>query len=278
MSRGRSAVAGRRATGAPWLPLLMGLERSGSGPGMAELRVDRVGSFLELAVLADFALGAALRTRAGPGAVMPTLTLTLQLWGHERAADMRVRAWAESVEGTVACARAELVGADGPLGSGLATFAVAGAEVTPARPLPWEDTAAPVESEPEAPGELSAEERAAVAALEGGEGLAERIASPEWVGPGRGRLEAGPLLLNRAGNVQGGVLAGLACVAARQAAGHPAARAASFHLAFLRPAPPGELEVAAEVLHAGRRATSLRADVIAGGAVAATAAVALAGE
>jgi acyl-coenzyme A thioesterase PaaI-like protein len=255
----------------------MGVERSASGPGMAELRVERVGSFLDLAVLADLAVGAALRARTGQGALMPTLTLTLQLLGPEEIEDVRVRAWAESLEGTVASARAAVVGAGGPLGSCLATFALAGAGATPGRPLPWE-VDSPVPDEPEALGELSEEERTALAALDGHGALAGRVAAPEWDGTARGRLEAGPLVLNRAGAVQGGVLAGLACAAARRAAGRESARVAALHLAFLRPAPSGELRVAAEVLHAGRRATSLRAEVMAGAAVVATAMVALAAE
>ena len=100
-------MAARRATGGPWVGLLMGISRGEAGPaGVVELRAERAGGFLELAVLADFALGAALRSLTGPGTVMPTLTLTLQLWGADVVEDVRVRADADSVAGTVASARA----------------------------------------------------------------------------------------------------------------------------------------------------------------------------
>ena len=308
--RARAAVAARRATGGPWVGLLMGIERGEPGPpGVTELRAARAGGFLELAVLADFAVGAALRSLTGPGTVMPTLTLTLQLWGAEDGGDVRVRAEADSVAGTVASARAGLVGAAGAFGSCLATFAVAPAGAGAWTPLPWEQAAAtpsdteraarldappsveeraataPLDapSDPERPAlALSAEERAAVALLDGPGSLGDRLAPLRWTpapaGRSSGRIETGALHTNRAGAVQGGVLAGLAAASARRAAGSDGARVASFHLAYLRPAPPGELEAAAEVIHAGRRATLVRAGVTAAGAVVASATVALASE
>ena len=204
--------------------------------------------------------------------------------------------------GTVASARADLLGAAGPFGSCLSTFAVAPAGAGAWTPLPWEESGAPGgperaarldgpprdEEDDAAPSDtegaalalgdeeraalaLSDEERAAVALLDGPESLGDRLAPLHWApapaGRSSGRVETGALHTNRAGAVQGGVLAGLAAAAARRAAGRDGARVASFHLAYLRPAPPGGLQAAAEVLHAGRRAALVRADVTAGGAV-----------
>jgi acyl-coenzyme A thioesterase PaaI-like protein len=162
----------------------------------------------------------------------------------------------------------------------VATFAVAPSGAASWAPLPWEVADGALDPGPL--GELSDEERAAVGLLDGPGSLGERVAPLRWdadeEGRASGRLDAGALHSNRAGAVQGGVLAGLAAAAARRAAGHDAARVASFHLAYLRPAPPGELVATGEVLHSGRRATLVRADVAAGAGVVTTATVALAAE
>lgn len=95
----------------------------------------------EVAVLADLALGGALRARLGATRVLPTVSLTLHLAAHLASARLppgvRVRAWGDGPADGLADARAEVVAGDRLVGRALATFAVPDPPSC-APPLPWE--------------------------------------------------------------------------------------------------------------------------------------------
>jgi acyl-coenzyme A thioesterase PaaI-like protein len=154
-----------------------------------------------------------------------------------------------------------------PVGSCLAAFALPHKGAGAATPLPWEaQVVAP--DPPPAPVAPPGPEEARVLALRQAApaaSLADALVTPQLdeAGPGRasGRIEAGEILLNRAGHVQGGALAGLAVASARAAARAPAGRVISAHVTFLRPAAPGCLGVQARVLRAGGRAVFAEAEL-----------------
>lgn len=265
----REALAAQRATGVPWLGLAMGLERVDAAPGMTELRARAPVGVTELAVIADFALGAALRTRLGPATLLATLTLTLQLDDFAAGSEANVRAHSEPTHGAVAAARGEVVVGGLPIGACLATFALPTRESSGMPPLPWEQAAPAETTEGAAVPASTARERSL------GDALVAADLTRDGDGAATGRLDASPLLANRAGQVQGGALAGLAVAAARAAAARPAAGPVSAHVLFLRPAEAAALDVAASVLRAGRRATFARVDVSQGASLVASAQVVL---
>jgi hypothetical protein len=135
-----TALALRRETGAPLLGLLLDLRQATVGRAAIELEGLSVWGPLgvtELATLADLALGAAIRRRAGTATLLPTLTLTLELDRDAHGCDATVCAEAEpTVDGT-AGAVGRLRGADGVLGRCMATFVV-GSREADVPPLPWE--------------------------------------------------------------------------------------------------------------------------------------------
>lgn len=92
---------------------------------------------LDVAVLADLALGGALRARLGAARVLPTVSLTLHLAAAHLPSGVRVRAWGDGTADGLADARAEVVAGGRLIGRALATFAVP-APPSCAPPLPWE--------------------------------------------------------------------------------------------------------------------------------------------
>lgn len=287
----REALAAQSATGVPWLGLAMGLERVDAAAGNTELRARAPVGVTELAVIADFALGAALRTRLGPTTLLATLTLTLQVDDFAAASEANVRAHAEPTHGAVAPARGEVLVGGLPIGACLATFALPTHGSSGMPPLPWERSAAkerrgsaaasPTAAHGDRKRSHSDGSAEAPTARAGERSLGDALVAPDLTrggdGAAHGRLDASPLLANRAGQVQGGALAGLAVAAARTAAEQPAAGPVSAHILFLRPAEPAALDVHADVLRAGRRAAFVRVDVNQGGSLVASAQVVLGG-
>ena len=248
----RRALAERRATGAPLLPLLFGVHGSSATDGTTLLQAGPPGGWplgvVGLATLADFAMGAALRARAGRRAVLPTLTLTLQLGRPDELTAAQIAARPEPEDGPVLTATGRIEASGMGIGSCLATFGRARGE---APPLPWEEAEAP-------PGAKGASEPASVD-REAVDALREANAGePAWHtdGPGhaRGELTAHDFHLNRAGSVQGGPLFGWAAEAARAAARPRATQLVAGHIAFLRAAAAGRLSVEARIDRAGRQA------------------------
>ena len=248
----RRALAERRATGAPLLPLLYGLRGSSAADGTTLLGAGPPEGWplgvTGLATLADFAMGAALRARTGRRAVLPTLTLTLQLGRPDELTAAEIAARPEPQDGSVLGATGRIEARGAGIGSCLATFGRARGE---APPLPWEEVKAREGGKADA--EPSPLDRQAVDAL-----LEANAGDPGWhtepTGHARCELTAHDLHLNRAGRVQGGPLFGWAAEAARAAARPRTTHLVAGHIAFLRAAAPGRLSVEARIDKAGRQA------------------------
>jgi acyl-coenzyme A thioesterase PaaI-like protein len=277
----RAALATSRVTGAPPLGLLLGLQRVRRTGADLELRFDPrrpaatdVG-LLDTAVLADLALGGALRARHGAGRSLPTVSLTLHLARRRFPPDIRVRAWADPVVDGLADARGELVSGDALLGRALATFAVPDrAERRPA--LPWEAGPDVVPG----PVDLTPDERALARDLEAvrardGRSWAEELLAhacrrPVSEDPAL-TCRPTPVLRNRAGDLQGGVLFGIAAAAAGDAAA-AASRVVSGHIVFAKRATAGSpVRAAPTAIRETRRTRFVRADVQQAGEIVATA-------
>ena len=256
-----TALALRRVTGAPLLGLLLELRQAAAGPDAIHLEgLSAWGPLgvMELATMADLALGGAIRRKVGTATLMPTLTLTLELDRDADGCDAAVCAEAEPTIGGTAGAVGRVSSTDGLVGRCMATFVVGscGADVTP---LPWEINGPPAASASSRLGEeqLTDGEAAVLAALEpASEGSLEaRLLRASWQsedGRSRAAFEPGLALLNRAGHLQGGATVGLAVAAARAANPRPA-RLTSAHVQFVRPALARRLQVVGRLVRAGRR-------------------------
>jgi acyl-coenzyme A thioesterase PaaI-like protein len=222
-----------------------------------------------LAVIADLALGSALRARLGAGRRLGTVSLTL----HHMGTDIRppVTADADTVwvapdpgEGVMRCNLTDTTGRT--VGAGQAWFmALPIPEGRQLPLLPWEREGEP-DIEPVTEADLDERERTAVEetlraaerALERGTSVGEELTSPEWDagaadGTASGVLSLGPSITNRVGHVQGGALYGIGLAAAAQALG-PDMAAADGHLQFLRPADGERLVAEGTTLRRGRGA------------------------
>jgi acyl-coenzyme A thioesterase PaaI-like protein len=256
MDRLLTALAEHRESRAPLLGLLLDLRQTVLNPSTIELGGDSPWGPLgeaELATLADLALGSAIRDRLGPEIVLSTITLGLALHrvAAENAATARATV-ANATDGPLS-AVAELHTPAGRLGRAHATFAPA--RTGSAAPLPWEAARPDGAVAAVAEDDLDAHEREVVAAVErlAGSGL-QGLAGARWTSNG-GAMEAeitpGLPLLNRSGNVQGGVLLGLATSASRALVAGPW-RLLEAHVQFVAPVPVAPLRVRAEPVRIGR--------------------------
>jgi len=270
------ALAVSRATGAPWLACMLGVGPVPATSADSELRILPLpGPFpaklavLDMAMLADLALGAALRAQLGRELIMPTLTLSVELSTGGTADGLLARAWSSHVGSRSATAHGELCSGGGErVGLCLATFAVPKSPI-PATPLPWENSGSTDRRPPGAldPWSLTVDEREVLeavravmgsACLSGGCSLTEALAasacSGHTAGTGQTQLRPSSAMLNRSGRVQGGVLFGVAAAAAR-AAGHDVSlRVASGHMQFVRAAAADEvIDVSTVVQWSGRQ-------------------------
>ncbi|MFD0533426.1 hypothetical protein ACFQY7_06120 [Actinomadura luteofluorescens] len=104
--RALGALALARASGVPWLATMARVQAVATGDAsVVELRIGCPGpsdaGLVGVAMLADLALGAALRSQVGARRALPTLTLTLELDPDPprrgprcvRAASRRAAAW-----------------------------------------------------------------------------------------------------------------------------------------------------------------------------------------
>jgi len=161
-------------------PTAIELRASASKPGV-----------MDAAILADFALGAALRRQLGFGRQLPTVTLTVELDAPQLPGQVSVRAWAAEASGRIARAHGVFRGLGQRFGQCSATFAVS-QTVTELAPLPWELGTQALPGQPEDDSAESA------------------FASACTVTGRTSTLHPTPAMLNRSGYVQGGVLFRLA--------------------------------------------------------------------
>lgn len=184
-----------------------------------ELRVATPSAGLaDVAAVADFALGAALRRRLGAGQGLPTVTLTLELAEGSALAGTWVRAWGGSVSEGLVRAHGLVLDPTGPVGHCCATFAVP-PHATGLKLLPWEVGADRDVGEPTAVGPAD------------GLSTEDLVAAASSVAGSTTTLRPVDSMLNRGGSVQGAVLF-------RLAAGFPRVptRLVSGHVQFLHPA------------------------------------------
>jgi acyl-coenzyme A thioesterase PaaI-like protein len=249
------------------------LELAGEVAGVGQ----SASSYAAVATLADMSLGSAMRSLVSPGALLSTVSLALQ---HRTG--LRGPLAAEAVSGAVVdghtLVQCRLLAPSGDtaaqavVGHGQAWFAVLPSPDGRAPGLmPWEYATPPaappvgIEDLDEREQTLvSATEAAADLAVAGAASLSEAVLMAHWApaadGIARGTLEPAAQVLNRAGQIQGGILYGLAAVAAERALGLQAPAAVDGHYQFLRPA-TGPLELAATTLRSGRSAAFARVDL-----------------
>jgi acyl-coenzyme A thioesterase PaaI-like protein len=228
-----------------------------------------------LAMLADFALGTSVRAGLDPATRLATVSMTLELASRPRAgtisAASRCHGFVGEGEGRVGRSRVVLDAAAGEIGYGSGAFMVLKPppQVT-LHPVPLRrrgDAPPPSLAERElAPDELRIlrhAEEALERAAKSGHAFVRHFWGflPEATrGAASCVMPNGPHVGNRVGNVQGGILLGLAAATASAALPEswmPGAISAAF-------ANPGEgpaLKAQANVVHHGRRLSVVRTEV-----------------
>lgn len=278
--RALRALGISRATGAPWLACMTGVESVPADDRTAcELRLGAIADLgrasaglFDAAMLADLALGAAVRVHAGARRPLPLLSLTLELSPVPLPADISVRGRGEPAADGLARSYGTVLGGGTVIGHCLATFAVA-ASASDRVPLPWE-SAGPAALPDVLPESLNMAEQEMLTAVrevargEPGSARAwtdELLAASCAVGPGSPAgtvLRPSAAMLNRSGQVQGAVLFWLAAFPPAAATGPDGMRMASGHLQCLSPAAPDvPLSASRAVLHSTRRTVFVRADI-----------------
>jgi len=214
-------------------------------PGCVELALgDGCHGLLDVAMLADFALGAAVRAQVGRDQPLPTLTLTLEFERARFPPGLSVRAWSEPVRSSLGRAQGVLVSDGVTNGQCCATFTIP-ADAARLDPLPWE---APGSAVPAAVHEQPGSSEALLAAACSASGSSTTLRPAE-------------AMLNRSRQVQGAVVFRLAASLPAALTGDDA-RLVSGHLQFLAPAGSG-LPVSAhpEVLGEKRRTLFVRTEI-----------------
>ena len=236
-----------------------------------------------LAVLADFAIGTAVRAGLHPATRLATVSMTLEFVAPPAArpraglvsAAARCHGYTGEGYGAVGRGRVLVEDAAGELGYGSAAFMVL--EPPPQvtlHPVPRR-TRGDASPPPLAERDLAPDElrilRHADEALERAATTGQPFIRHLWgflPQAGRGSASClvpnGPHLGNRVGNVQGGILLGLAAVTASAALPEgwmPGAIAA----AFVGPGEGPALQAQAQVVHAGRRVSVVRTEVAGSG-------------
>ena len=228
-----------------------------------------------LAVLADFALGSAIRADLHPATRLATVSMTLELSAAPRAGIVRAasRCHGFTGEGDSRSGRSRVVieDAGGEVGYGSGVFMVL--------PPPPQVTLHPVpqrkrgdaDPPPLAERDLAPEElrilRHAEQALEHAAKSRQPFIRHFWGFLPQGTRNAascvmpvGPHVGNRVGFVQGGVLLGLAAVTA--AAALPESwRLSTIAAAFVSPGEGAALKAQASVVHHGRRVSAVRTEI-----------------
>jgi acyl-coenzyme A thioesterase PaaI-like protein len=228
-----------------------------------------------LAVLADFALGTAVRADLHPATRLATVSMTLELGAAPRAgivrAASRCHGFAGKGDGRTGRSRVVLEDPGGEVGYGSGTFMVL--EPPPERtlhPVPHRkrgDAEPPLLAE----GDLEPDElrilRHADQALERAAKSAQPFIRHFWGflpqaarGAATCVMPIGPHVGNRVGFVQGGILLGLAAVTA-SAALPDTWTLSGISAAFISPGDGAALKAQANVVHHGRRVSVVRTEL-----------------
>ena len=236
------------------------------------------GDFGSLAVLADFALGTAIRAGLDPATRLATVSMTLELAAAPRAgiigAASRCHGFAGEGDGRIGRGRVVLEDTAGEIGYGSGAFMV----LKPPpdvmlHPVPLRkrgDAAPPVLTERDlAPEELRIL-RHADEALERAARTKQPFIRHFWgflpeAAPGGAScvMPNGPHVGNRVGYVQGGILLGLAAATATAALPETWMLGA-VAAAFISPGEGPALQAQASVVHRGQRVSVIRTEVTRG--------------
>lgn len=223
------ALATVRTTGAPALGCLAGIQaiqspEEGRALGFADIPGAQRLGVVEMAMLADLALGGALRASVGLDRPLPTLSLSLDLAGTPRAAsDLTAHTMQSAIGDGLGTAGAVLHNAGETVGHASATFAIPSRGSQPV--MPWDDLEPPQVRQALRRADLTNAENAVVRtilaaeATTDAESWGDRLVrdSSEHTRRDHGislRFTPSPVTTNRAGSVQGAVLFALAAHAA----------------------------------------------------------------
>lgn len=242
------------------------------GPHLADIRAEA--SLGALAMLADVALGVAIRSQLAPESRLATVTLHLQLTGASSAGTLAANGAFESflagVSGRQGLARVHVANGAGPVAFGSGAFMTL--------PPPPGVTLHPVvrarADAPLAESELTPPERAllahadaALAQANADHAFIDRfwgyVAEPTGEGA-RCVTPNGMQVANRVGHVQGGLLIGLAGNTASTALGGEW-RLSSISSWFTSPGEGESLETRSTIEHRGRLTAVVRTRVLAAG-------------
>ena len=228
-----------------------------------------------LAVLADFALGTAVRADLHPATRLATVSMTLELGAAPRAglvrAASRCHGFAGKGDGRTGRSRVVLEDPGGEVGYGSGTFMVL--EPPPERtlhPVPHRKRG-DAEPQPLAERDLAPDElrilRHADEALERSAKTRQPFIRHFWGflpqaarGAASCVMPIGPHVGNRVGFVQGGILLGLAAVSA-SAALPDTWMLSGISAAFISPGDGAALKAQANVVHHGRRVSVVRTEL-----------------
>jgi acyl-coenzyme A thioesterase PaaI-like protein len=229
-----------------------------------------------LAVLADFALGMAIRANLDPATRLATVSMTLELAKYPRpgivSAASRCHGFLGEGDGRMGRGRVVLEDGAGEIGYGSGAFMVLQAPpgVT-LHPVPLRkrgDAEPPLPAEDElAPDELSILRHADEAlerAARSGEPFMRHFwgflpqAEPEGASC---EMPTGPHVGNRVGYVQGGILLGLAASTATAAAPEKWMLSA-LAAAFISPGEGPALQARSRVVHQGQRSCVIRTEIL----------------
>ena len=260
----RHDVGSSARTGAPPLGHLSGLHRTASDSHSFVLAFDLdrpalIGGpgLLEVTMLADLALGGAIRNYVGLATPMPTLSMSILL-AQGRAQDV---AWANgecttTVAGA-ATSRSRLYTSTGEVvGDAQGLFALPALPYEgPGRPMPWDTDRPPVESVPDGEEPLGEKElfvdqiaEHAASAPSRAWGLAYAEAQMTMIGE-KPAMTPTALMVNRLGHVQGGSLLTAAVLAASAERGVPVRALVSTTIEFIDAATVDEPVVSVVNIH-----------------------------
>lgn len=233
----RHDVSRSAATGAPLIGCLSGLRRVAIAGRPFALGFDlerptlRGGpGIVEVAALADLALGGAIRDATDRSLPLPTISMTIQLDRCSSRRTAAAAATAERASGSVAGADARLLSSDGQIvGRAQGLFAVPNRTRTRSvPPMPWDEWERPLQGSPSGPDFPETSTGSVGDSAPNGEAIVEQVVehsqrSPtaSWVSHlvaqnlrcvREGVAELVPIAAsaNRGGHVQGGLLFGLA--------------------------------------------------------------------